>query len=179
MYVVVFVADYPVPSAVIDVILHSVHIPCTNCRLMVIEGNERNYVSQYADTTKIHSANTSFSRGKVRTEALRNSDISREDLNLLGMKDGEYSNVHQPGVWPWLRLIDTMSNAIASGCDVTSSNQLDLDKYDAYRKIMSCQIISSLDLRPEYWSAASNTSGWRALKRNSCFLCASDLGPLA
>lgn len=77
----------------------------------------------------MHSAKTSFVRGKDKTEALRRAGIGNEDCNLLGMNNGDYSDVHLPGKWPLLRLREVLSNTTRSG--VPLGNPVKYDKFDA------------------------------------------------
>ena len=129
-----YVADYPASSSVLDVLCHSAYAPCTHCSFRVLEGPRKDLESRFAHSISIHSASSSFCRGNLRTEAMRRSRIGESDCNLLGMKDGDYSLVHTPGLWPFIRLSDSLSNCSSSTHDVTPGNPIPFSSFDGYSR---------------------------------------------
>lgn len=130
--VVGFVGDYSASSAVLDVMSHAAHTPCTHCTFRVLEGPQKHTLSQYAHSSEIHSANTSFSRGLAKTRDLRTGSIGKDDSNLLGMNVGTFMDVHTPGLWPLLRLSEVLSTTSVS--EVTNGNPLRVELFDAYSR---------------------------------------------
>ena len=131
--VVGFVADYPASSAVLDTKSHSAHAPCTHCSFRVLEGPRSVASSRYAHSVSVHSGTTSFSRGFLKTKALRKSEIDKADCDLLGMNEGSYQSLETPGLWPLIKLSERMSSAAsrdatARGCPVPYS------MFDAYSR---------------------------------------------
>lgn len=80
--VVGFIGDYLASSHTSDVKSHAANSPCNMCTLRKYKGGAGSSIGYTTDT---HSANSSCLRSGERHRALRESGISDEDANFLGM----------------------------------------------------------------------------------------------
>ena len=133
--VIGFIGDYPASSSIVDAMSHAASSPCTHCSFRVLEGPGKEFKSIYGYSTTIHSATTSFSRGRMKTLSLRRAGIDDADCTLLGMNTGNVEDIDVPGRWPLLRLSDQICSVLPSNVALSERGSPVLQPcFDAYTR---------------------------------------------
>ena len=130
--VVGFVGDYPASSATLDTMTHAAAAPCTVCSFRKFDGPSKDRVSAYAYTSDVHSATAAFSRGFLKTSAVRNAHIGDMDCNYMGMNPGNGDSIQSPGLWPLLRLSAAISGSTSRSTLEQEKHPLQGYTFDAY-----------------------------------------------
>ena len=86
LYVVGFVADYPAAAEPLDILGHTADTPCTHCTIRKLKNNG-SFTMGFA--TKLHFSFSPTLRCAECHEALRESDLTFREINVLSMKPAE------------------------------------------------------------------------------------------